>query len=196
MRRVPVVVRRFDDEQARAYAIEDNLFNSPASSRLTLVHIIVLARALNECGGECTPRQIWEAAGVSPSTYWRADGSLNRSLRQILMTHPELQELSLSSQVAEIMRKDLAPHLTRLFMGEMEINTYHLTQERRERPDRQVERRAIKSSKSGVRRRASEAVSVISDRPPGKTLTTAMEITPKKPEKKDSNLSLLDLLSS
>src|SRR5438874_1581004 len=79
MLRVPVVVRRFDSNaQALAYAIEDNLFNAGGSSRRSLAHMVVLARALKECGGECTPRQVWEAAGVSPSTYWRADGSLVR----------------------------------------------------------------------------------------------------------------------
>lgn len=68
MRRVPVVVRRFGSErEARAYAIEDNLFNpTTASSRPSLAHMLVLARVLKECGVECTPRQVWEAAGVSP----------------------------------------------------------------------------------------------------------------------------------
>jgi hypothetical protein len=197
MRRVPVVVRRFeDDEQARAYAIEDNLFNSPASSRPSLAHMIVLASSLNECGGECTPRQIWEAAGVSPSTYWRADGSLSRSLRRILTAHPVLQGLSLSSQVAEIIRKDLAPQLTRLFAGEVEINTFHQAQGRRERPVRLVESRASKSRIGEVCGRVLETVPAKSNKSAGKTPAAAKETARKKPAKQDSNLSLLDLLPS
>ncbi|HEV7375849.1 MAG TPA: hypothetical protein VGN95_14105 [Pyrinomonadaceae bacterium] len=158
--------------------------------------MIVLARALNECGVECAPRQIWEAAGVSPSTYWRADGSLGRSLGQILSAHPELQRLDFSRQVAEIIRKDLAPHLTRLFAGEVEINTYHLAQGRREQPARRVESSAAKSSKGEVRGRATEPVSARSNKPPGKIPTAANETARKKPAKQDSNLSLLDLLPS
>lgn len=73
--------------------------------------MIILARALTECGIECKPRQIWEAARVSPSTYWRADASLWHSLRQILSAQPELQELSLSSLVAETIRKDFDSQL-------------------------------------------------------------------------------------
>src|SRR5215212_6610329 len=100
MRRVPVVARPFEsDERARAYAIEDNLFNAPASSRLSLAHTIVCARALRECGVECTPRPVWEAAGVSPSTYWRAEGSLVRSVGRSLAAHPELEGLDFSRQV-------------------------------------------------------------------------------------------------
>lgn len=158
--------------------------------------MIILASALNECGGECTPRQIWEAAGVSPSTYWRSDGSLDQLLRQILSSHPELQGLSLSSQVAEIIRKDLAPQLTRLFAGDVEINTFHQAQGRRERPVRRVESRATKSSKRGVRRRDPEPVSAKLNKPASKTQTAAKETARKKPAKQDSNLSLLDLLPS
>ena len=137
MSRVPVVVRPFEsDGQARAYAIEDNLFNAPASSRLSLAHMIVLARALKECGGECTPRQVWEAAGVSPSTYWRADGSLVRSVGRILTVHTELEGLDFLCQVAEIIRRGLDPDLTRLITGDVEVNTYHKAQSRRARPTR------------------------------------------------------------
>lgn len=198
MYRVPVVVRRFDDDDAaRAYAIEDNLFNpNVASSRPSLAHMLVLARALKGCGVEYTPRQIWEAAGVSPSTYWRADGSLSQSIEQILSDHPELQGLDFSQQVAEIIRKDLAPHLTRLFAGDVEVNTYHRAQGRRERPTRRVERRATESSKGVVSRSAPETDSTKSNKPVGKRPTAAKEAARKKSAKHDSNLSLLDLLPS
>jgi hypothetical protein len=197
MCRVPVVMRRFDDDDgARCYTIEDNLFNTFASSRPTLVHMIVLARALKECGGECTPRQIWEAAGVSPSTYWRADGSLNWSLEQVLSAHPELQRLDFSRQVAEIIRKNLAPQFTRLFAGEVEINTYHQAQSRRARTDHRGESRAVKSSKGGVRGQALVTIPAESNRSAAKRPMAAKESERKKPSKNDSNLSLLDLLPS
>ena len=194
---MPVVVQRFGSEhEARAYAIEDNLFNPAASSRPSLVHMIVLARALNECGVECTPWQIWEAAGVSPSTYWRADGSLGRSLGQVLSAHPELQGLDFSRQVAEIIRNDLAPQLTRLFAGDVEINTYHKAQGRSARPARRVEGKASKARKGEVRGRDPETVIVKSNNPDGEVPTAAKTPKRKKPAKNDSNLSLLDLLPS
>lgn len=197
MRRVPVLVRHFDDDnQARAYAIEDNLLNTAASSRPSLAHMIVLARALTECGVECMPRQIWEAAGVSPSTYWRADASLRQSLRQILSARPELQGLSLSRQVAEAVRKDFAPQLTRLFAGEVEVNTFHRLEGRRERPTRRVKRKAIKSGEGVVSRRAPDTASTKSDKQSSKIPAATKTASRKKPAKQDSNLSLLDLLPS
>lgn len=197
MRRVPVVVRRLgDDNQARAYAIEDNLFNMATSSRPSLAHMIVLAHALTECGVECKPRQIWEAAGVSPSTYWRADASLRQSLRQILSARPELQGLSLSRQVAEAIRKDFAPQLTRLFAGEVEVNTYHRLEGRCERPTRRVERKANKSGKGVASRRVPDTASSKSNKQSGKIPAAAKTASRKKPAKQESNLSLLDLLPS
>lgn len=197
MKRVPVLVRRFDDDnRARAYAIEDNLFHAAASSRLSLTHMIVLARALKECGAECAPRQIWEAAGVSPSTYWRADGSLGRSLGQILLAHPELKALDFPRQVAEIVRKDLAPQLTRLLAGDVEVNTFHRAQGRRARTVQRVESKASKSPTGRVRRRAPKDVLAKSSKPAGKTQTSAKKAGQKKHGKNDSNLSLLDLLPS
>lgn len=197
MYRVPVVVGRFeDDAQARAYAIEDNLFNPAASSRPSLAHMIVLAGALKGCGVECTPRQIWEAAGVSPSTYWRADGSLGQSIGQVLSDHPELQGLDFSRQVAEIIRNDLAPQLTRVFAGDVEVNTFHKAQGRSARLARRIRGKASKTRKGGVHGRDSETVIVKSNKPDGQAPTAAKTPKRKKPVKNDSNLSLLDLLPS
>jgi hypothetical protein len=197
MYRVPVVVRRFDDDDsARAYAIEDNLFHAAASSRPSLTHMIMLARALRECCVVCTPRQIWEAAGVSPSTYWRAEGSLSRSLGQILLAHPELQGFDFSRQVAEIIRKDLVPQFTRLFAGDVEINTFHRAQGRRARTARRVESKASKSQTGRARGRALEDVPAKSSKSTRKSPTSAKKPGQKKYEKNDSNLSLLDLLPS
>lgn len=194
MRRVPVVVRRFEDDNAmRAYAIEDNLFNTIASSKLSLAHMIVLARALRECGVDCAPRQIWEAAGVSPSTYWRAEGSLGKSLKGILAAHPELQKLEFSRQVAEIVRNDFAPQFTRLFAGEVEVNTYHQAQGRGERTIRRIENQAKESAVSRARGRATKINAAMSNKPNNEIPTEVKENGLKEPSKKDSNLSLFDL---
>lgn len=135
MRRVPAVVRRFGtDEGARAYAIEDNLFGPSPVSRLSLAHRIVLARALKACGVECKPGQVWEAAGVSPSTYRRAEAGLRESLGRLLADHPELEGLDPARQVAEIVRRELDPRLTRLLAGEIEVNTHHRSLGRRGQP--------------------------------------------------------------
>jgi hypothetical protein len=203
MRRVPiVVVRHFDedDNAARAYAIEDNLFNKFGSSRLSLTHMLVLARALRECGVECAPRHVWEAAGVSPSTYWRAEGSLVRSLGEIIGAHPELVELAFARQVAEIIRNDFAPHFTRLFSGDVEVNTYHQAQGgRRERPARRVKNKTNTPHPGGAVEGAPESDLIgKSDRPEGKT-STATEPAQKKPAKlakNESSPSLFDLLPS
>jgi hypothetical protein len=196
MRRVPVVARSFEsDERARAYAIEDNLFNAPASSRPALAHMIVLAGALKECGGECAPRQVWEAAGVSPSTYWRAEGSLVRSLGRILASHPELEGLDFLRQVAEIIRKDLDPQLTRLISGGVEINTYHKAHGQRAGTTRRVNVGAGRSRKGG-RAQAAPAVPSGSSKMSGEVSQAAKVPRRQKAAKKDSNLPLLDLLSS
>jgi hypothetical protein len=194
MRRVPVVVRPFaNDEAARAYAIEDNLFNAPTSSRLSLTHMIVLARALKECGGECMPRQVWGAAGVSPSTYWRADGSLVRSVEQILTVRPELEGLDFLRQVAEIIRRGLSLELTRLISGDVEVNTYHRTQGRRAKTtwrDGTGDRRPLK----GEGTQGSLPARAGSGKMDGEAPQTA-KARRRKAEKKDSSLPLLDLLS-
>lgn len=197
MRRVPVVVRQFEsDDQARAYAIEDNLFSPAVSTRLSLAHMIVLARALKECGGECTPRQVWEAAGVSPSTYWRADGSLVRTVAHVLTSHPMLQGLSFLRQASEIIRKDLAPELTRLFAGEVEVNTYHQAQSRLAHPARRAEGKASKTRKGWSRGRDLIAATAKSNKLAGEVRTAAKTSKRKKVTGQESNLSLLDLLPS
>lgn len=203
MRRVPIVVlRRFnaDDNATRAYTIEDNLFNQHGSARLSLAHMLVLARTLKECGVACAPRQIWTAAGVSASTYWRADRCLNRSLAQVLLAHPELAGLDCARQVAEIIRHDLAPHLTRLFAGGVEVNTYHRSQGgRREQPTRQVERKVRKARSGGVPRAPLAADLAKPSQPVGMTLVAAKKTGRKQAAQlaqNDANPSLFDLLPS
>jgi hypothetical protein len=196
MRRVPVVVRPFEsDERALAYAIEDTLFNAPASSRPSLAHMIVLARALKECGGECAPRQVWEAAGVSPSTYWRAEGSLGRSLGRILTAHPELEGLDYLRQVAEIIRRGLDPELTRLISGDVEVNTYHKNQGRRVRPTRRADAGEGGSRKRGSRGKATGAAPSGSRKPADAPQAVAAS-KQKRAARENPNLSLLDLLPS
>lgn len=129
MLRVPAVVRRFGTEnEARSYSIEDNLFGPSSASRLSLAQRIVLARALRERGVECTPRQIWESAGVSASTYWRAEKCLRESLGRALAEHPELGGLDTPRQVAEIVRRELDQYLARLLAGDVEVNTFRRSQ--------------------------------------------------------------------
>jgi hypothetical protein len=195
MLKVPVVVRQFDsDDEARAYAIEDNLFGPAVSSRPSLAHMIVLARALKECGGECTPQQVWEAAGVSPSTYWRADGSVVRSIGRILTAHPGLQGLGVVRQVSEIIRKSLDPRLTDLLAGGVEVNTYHQERGRRERHGRRAEAGAGRLGKGGKRGRAPLGVSTESSKPGGEAVTAAKTPKGKKATKEEPNLSLFDML--
>jgi len=195
MRRVPIVLRRFEDEdQARAYAIEDNLFSPSPTSRPSLAHMIVLARALKECGGHCTPRQVWEAARVSPSTYWRADASLRSAVQKVLSAHAELLHLPFSRQVAEIIRNGLDPQFTSLFAGTVEVNTYHRAQDGRAHSGRA--KSPNKSSKAGKRQQATGALSGKSDKQDGKAAEAAKSSGRKKTEDGDSNRPLLGLLSS
>jgi hypothetical protein len=195
MHKVPVVVRSFEgDERARTYAIEDNLFNAPASSRLSLTHMIVLARALKECSDECKPRQVWEAAGVSPSTYWRADGSLVRSVGQILTVHPELEGLDFLHQVAEIVRRGLSPELTRLISGDVEVNTYHRAQGRRAKATRRAET-GDRRPRKGEGTQGSPPARAGSSKMDGEAPQAAKAQRRRKAMEKDSSLPLLDLLS-
>lgn len=197
MRRVPVVARPFEsDERARAYAIEDNLFNGPTSSRLSLAHTIVLARALKECGGECTPRQVWEAAGVSPSTYWRAEGGLVRSVGRILAAHPELEGFDFLRQVAEILRGGLDPELTRLISGGVEVNTFHRAQGRSARPGRQAGDGASRPRKGGVRGQSPAAAPAESKGQAGEARREAKASKRKKAPAGGSNLPLFETLTS
>jgi ParB-like chromosome segregation protein Spo0J len=159
MRRVPVVVRPFeDDEHARAYAIEDNLFSAPTSSCLSLAHMIVLARALKECGGDCTPQQVWEAAGVSPSTYWRAARCVELALGEAAGKLAGLSEGDTARVVAEVVRRGLNPQFALLLAGEIEINTFAAREPRsagrkeKKRPDK-VKASETARVHSGVRKR-------------------------------------------
>jgi len=154
----------------------------------------VLARALKECGGECTPRQVWEAAGVSPSTYWRADGSVVRSIGRILTAHPGLHGLGVVRQVSEIIRKGLDPRLTDLLAGGVEVNTYHQERGRRDRPRRRAEAGAGRVGKGGKRGRAPLGGAAESSKPGGEAVPAAKTPKAKKAAKEESNLSLFDML--
>lgn len=162
--------------------------------------MLVLARALKECGVECAPRQVWEAASVSPSTYWRAERSLIRSLGEVIGAHPELLEFAFARQVAEIIRNDFAPHFTRLFSGDVEVNTYHQSHGgRRERPVRKAKNKASTPHPGGAFEGAPESNPVEkSGKPEGKTSTATepAKKKPAKPAKNESNPSLFDLLPS
>jgi hypothetical protein len=128
MKRMPIIVRQFDgDSQAQAYAIEDNLYNQPASARISLVHAISLARTLKASGGQYAAQRIWEFAGVSESTFWRAVRSLDSTLQETIMNYPEIAELQFSKQVSEVVRRNLCPAFTQLFADEAEVHTYHKT---------------------------------------------------------------------
>src|SRR5947209_430654 len=125
MRRVPVVIRRFEGhEEARVYAIEDALFGGGASSRPSLAHMVVLARALREGGRVIAPREVCEAARVSPSTYWRAVHCIDRALKDAVERLPALSEYDPVRLVAEIVRRELAPRFSLLLSGELEVNTF------------------------------------------------------------------------
>ena len=131
MRRVPVILRPFDDDiQAEIYSIEDNLYNAAASAPISLVHAIFLARTLKARGGQYSARRIWESAGVSESTFWRAVRSLDSAVQKVLPNHPELTEMDFSRQISEIVRRDLYPGFTSLFSGEVVVHTCHKAQGR------------------------------------------------------------------
>jgi len=70
-------------------------------------------------------RRIWEFAGVSESTFWRAVSSLDSTLQEAMLSYPEMVEMSFSQQVSEIIRRDICPSFTKLFAGEVETHTYH-----------------------------------------------------------------------
>lgn len=127
MRRVPAIIRRFENGiQAKAYAIEDNLYNlATSSARISIAHAILLARVLKDCGGVYSAPRIWESARVSESTFWRAVSSLDSTLQKITRNHPEIATLHFSQQVSEIVRRDLCPQFTKLLAGEIEVHTYH-----------------------------------------------------------------------
>ncbi|MGA9995970.1 MAG: ParB N-terminal domain-containing protein [Pyrinomonadaceae bacterium] len=151
MRRVPAIIRRFEDSiQAKAYAIEDNLYNPATSSaRISIVHAISLARVLKDCGVAYSAQRIWESARVSESTFWRAVSSFDSTLQKITRNHPEIAALRFSQQVSEIVRRDLCPQFTKLLAGEIEVHTYH-------KSHRQVSTTSMhKTSKADVKSRSS-----------------------------------------
>jgi hypothetical protein len=124
MRRIPVVVRRFDgDDEALAYAAEDALFGAGAA-RPGLAHMIVLARALRGLGRECAPREVSEAAGVSASTYWRAARCVEHALREAAEEVPALGDHDPIRLAAEIVRRGLDPTFSLLLAGKIEVNTF------------------------------------------------------------------------
>ncbi|MDQ3802645.1 MAG: ParB N-terminal domain-containing protein [Acidobacteriota bacterium] len=126
MRRVPVVIRGFSgDSEALVYAVEDNLFSRAAAAPISTVHAIVLAWSLEAWGEKYSAKRMREALRVSESTYWRAVGSLDVTLKEVIARHPELEGMDVSRQVATIIRRGLCPSFTRFFSGEVEVNTYH-----------------------------------------------------------------------
>lgn len=149
MKRVPVILRQFDgDNEARAYAIEDNLYNPATAATISLVHAISLARALQACGGTYSAPRICELARVSESTFWRAMSSLDSTLQKISPKHPEMAELEFSQRVSEIIRRNLEPPFTQLFAGEIEVHTYHQWQHRKTRRSPAVKLRPSTSKQS------------------------------------------------
>lgn len=127
MCRVPVVVREMSTEEALRYAAEDNLFAAGSSASLTLSQAIFLSRLL-ECGGRrLLPQLIWQLARVSESTFWRAVKAFDLAVGKAAGVQLESEELDVRRQVAEMLRRDLFPDFTRLWVGALEVNSFRQT---------------------------------------------------------------------
>jgi hypothetical protein len=125
MRRVPVIVREMTAEEALRYAIEDNLFAAGSSVSLTLTQTIFLSRLLKGRGKSFPPRLVRELAGVSESTFWRAVKALDLAFGKATGDYRELEDLEPHRRFAAMLRRDLFPDFTRLWIGTLEVNSFH-----------------------------------------------------------------------
>lgn len=124
MRRVPVVVREMSVEKALRYAAEDNLFAAGSSASLTLPQAIFLSRLLEGGGRRIPPQLIWQLARVSESTFWRAVKAFDLAVGEAAGVHLGSEELDVHRRVAEMLRRDLFPDFTRLWVGALEVNSF------------------------------------------------------------------------
>jgi hypothetical protein len=125
MRRVPVVVREMTAEEALRYAVEDNLFAASSSASMSLPQALFLARLLEDCGRGFPPKLVTQLAGVSESTYWRAVKAFDFAVGKAPSEYPDREELEPHQRVAEMLRRDLFPDFTRLWVGALEVNSFY-----------------------------------------------------------------------
>jgi hypothetical protein len=125
MKRVPIVIRSFNDTEARDYSIESNIYAHGVSATISLVHTLALARSIAAADEIYSPKQMCEHLRVSESTYWRAVACLDYTLATVRNNYPLIDQMELHRQVAEIIRRDLLPDFTKLFADQMEVNTFH-----------------------------------------------------------------------
>jgi len=125
MRRVPVVVREMTADEALRYAAEDNLFAAGSSANLPLVQALFLSRLLEGRGRDIPPKFVAQLAGVSESTFWRAVKAFDFAAGKAPGEYPDREEMEPYQRVAEMLRRDLFPDFTRLWMGALEVNSFH-----------------------------------------------------------------------
>ena len=118
--RVSALVKVLEDEEARRYVVDANLYRANTQARIRLVPAIVLARDHQRGGGEYYVRRILELTGVSRATYKRAVAGLNFALETLRKTHTELGSRDEAEVVAACLNRKLWPEFAQFYLGELE----------------------------------------------------------------------------
>lgn len=137
--RVPAFVRVFEDEQARRFVVDANLYRADTQARVKLVPAIVLAVEHERSGGAYRVERILEVTGVSGATYKRAKAGLNFAVGRLRTEHPELESGTEAEVVAACLTRRLWPEFAQFYSGELEPYGFY--------------KRVYKESSQAIRRR-------------------------------------------
>jgi hypothetical protein len=118
--RVTALVRVFEDEQARRFVVDSNLYRAHTQTAIKLVPAIVLALEHERSGGLYRVERILEVTGVASATYKRAKASLNFAVDRLRKTHPELESNTEAEVVAACLERQLWPEFAQFYSGELE----------------------------------------------------------------------------
>jgi hypothetical protein len=118
--RISALVRVFEDEQARRFAVDSNLYLANTQVPVKLVPALVLAIEHERSGGVYRVERILEVTGVASATYKRAKASLNFAVERLRKTHPELESSTEAEVVAACLERQLWPEFAQFYSGELE----------------------------------------------------------------------------
>jgi hypothetical protein len=123
--RVSALVRVFEEEQARRFVVDSNLYRAHTQTVIKLVPAIILAIEHERSGGLYRVERILEVTGVASATYKRAKVSLNFAVEKLRKTYSELESSTEAEVVAACLEGQLWPEFAQFYSGELEPYSFY-----------------------------------------------------------------------